>query len=103
MSGSKGRIPQEILDEIIARTDIVDVVGRYVPLKNKGRTLSVCALFIIKDAVVFGVAEQADLSLLRLRRRRRCHHLYYEGGRSDLPGCGTLSRRAGGHADTRTG
>ncbi len=31
-----GYIPQEILDEIVARCDIVSVVNEYVPLKRKG-------------------------------------------------------------------
>jgi len=33
---SMGYIPQEILDEIIAKNDIVSVVGEYVPLKRRG-------------------------------------------------------------------
>ncbi|MBR4945357.1 MAG: DNA primase [Peptococcaceae bacterium] len=33
---STGYIPQEILDEIIARCDIVSVINEYVPLKRKG-------------------------------------------------------------------
>lgn len=33
---STGYIPQEILDEIVARCDIVSVVGEYVPLKRRG-------------------------------------------------------------------
>lgn len=33
---STGYIPQEILDEIIAKSDIVSVVGEYVPLKRRG-------------------------------------------------------------------
>lgn len=36
MSYADGRIPQEILDEISSRLDIVDVIGRYVPLKRSG-------------------------------------------------------------------
>lgn len=37
MSESKGRIPQEIIDEVLSRVDIVDVIGRYVPLKRQGQ------------------------------------------------------------------
>lgn len=33
---STGYIPQEILDEIVARCDIVSVINEYVPLKRKG-------------------------------------------------------------------
>ena len=33
---STGYIPQEILDEIIARCDIVSVINEYVPLKRRG-------------------------------------------------------------------
>lgn len=33
---SVGRIPQEVLDDIASRLDIVDVVGRYVPLTRRG-------------------------------------------------------------------
>lgn len=36
MGMSTGYIPQEILDEIVARCDIVSVVGEYVPLKRRG-------------------------------------------------------------------
>ena len=36
MMMSTGYIPQEILDEIVARCDIVSVVGEYVPLKRRG-------------------------------------------------------------------
>ena len=92
------------LDELSARNDIVEIVSQYVQLKKSGANyFGLCPFHNEKNRFVFGFAGQADLSLLRLRRRRRCHYLYYEGGRSDLPGCGTLSRRAGGHADTRTG
>ena len=33
---STGYIPQEVLDEIVARCDIVSVINEYVPLKRKG-------------------------------------------------------------------
>lgn len=36
MTAKQGRIPQEVLDDIASRIDIVDVVGRYVPLTKRG-------------------------------------------------------------------
>jgi DNA primase len=32
-----GRIPQQFIDDLVARTDVVDVVDDYVPLKRAGR------------------------------------------------------------------
>jgi DNA primase len=38
-------IPQHTIDQIIDRTDIVDVIGQYVKLKKTGRTYSGCCPF----------------------------------------------------------
>ena len=40
-----GRIPQAFIDEVIARSDIVDVVGSRVPLKKAGREYKACCPF----------------------------------------------------------
>ena len=32
-----GRIPDMILDEVLQRTDIVELIGGYIPLKRAGR------------------------------------------------------------------
>ena len=31
-----GRIPEETIEQILAATDIVDLVGSYLPLKRSG-------------------------------------------------------------------
>lgn len=36
MADTGGRIPQEIIDEIAARVNILDVISQYVPLKRRG-------------------------------------------------------------------
>lgn len=61
MSGSKGRIPQEILDEIIARTDIVDVVGRYVPLKKQGQNFVGLCPFHHEKTPSFSVSQNKQI------------------------------------------
>lgn len=33
------RIPQEIIEEVLERSNIVDIVGEYVALKKRGRKL----------------------------------------------------------------
>ena len=38
-------IPQHTIDQILDRTDIVDVIGQFVKLKKTGRTYSGCCPF----------------------------------------------------------
>jgi DNA primase len=40
-----GRIPQHFIDELIARADIVDIIGRRVPLRKAGREFQACCPF----------------------------------------------------------
>ena len=40
-----GRIPQSFIDDLVAATDIVEVVEHYVPLKRAGREFSACCPF----------------------------------------------------------
>ena len=37
MAGASGRIPSTFIDELLARVDIVDVIGQRVPLRPQGR------------------------------------------------------------------
>jgi DNA primase len=40
-----GRIPQTFIDELVARADIVEIVGSRVPLKKAGREFKACCPF----------------------------------------------------------
>ena len=40
-----GAIPQHFIDELLARADIVDIIGRRVPLKKAGREFQACCPF----------------------------------------------------------
>ena len=44
-ASSSGRIPQAFIDDLIARADIVEVVGNRVPLKKAGREFKACCPF----------------------------------------------------------
>ncbi|HMU87748.1 MAG TPA: CHC2 zinc finger domain-containing protein, partial [Agitococcus sp.] len=37
-----GRIAQNFIDEVLRRTDIVDLIGSYVRLKKAGKNYSAC-------------------------------------------------------------
>ena len=50
-------IPQQFLDELIARTDIVDLVNRYVPLKRKGANYWACCPFHHERTPSFSVTQ----------------------------------------------
>ncbi|MBA2492515.1 MAG: DNA primase, partial [Gammaproteobacteria bacterium] len=50
------RIPQQFIDDLLARTDIVDVIETYVPLKKKGREHVACCPFHTEKTPSFTVS-----------------------------------------------
>jgi DNA primase len=51
-----GLIPQDFIDDLIARADIVEVVGRRVPLKKAGREFNACCPFHDEKSPSFTVS-----------------------------------------------
>jgi DNA primase len=51
-----GRIPQSFIDELIARADIVEVIGARVPLKKSGREYKACCPFHSEKTPSFWVS-----------------------------------------------
>jgi len=40
-----GRIPENVLDDILSRVDIVELISAYIPLKKAGRNFRACCPF----------------------------------------------------------
>jgi DNA primase len=53
-----GRIPKAFIDDLIARSDVVEVVGRRVPLKRAGREYKACCPFHNEKSPSFHVNPQ---------------------------------------------
>ncbi|MFO8154598.1 MAG: DNA primase [Pseudomonadota bacterium] len=53
-----GRIPQNFIDELMSRTDIVEVINERVPLKKKGREYAACCPFHDERTPSFYVSPQ---------------------------------------------
>jgi DNA primase len=51
-----GRIPQPFIDEIVARSDIVEIIGARVPLKKSGREYKACCPFHSEKSPSFWVS-----------------------------------------------
>jgi DNA primase len=51
------RIPRHFIDELIARADIVDVIGSRVPLKKAGREFKACCPFHGEKTPSFTVSQ----------------------------------------------
>jgi DNA primase len=51
-----GRIPQTFIDEIVARSDIVEIIGARVPLKKSGREFKACCPFHSEKTASFWVS-----------------------------------------------
>src|SRR3984957_1311720 len=51
-----GRIPQAFIDEVVARSDIVEIIGARVPLKKSGREYKACCPFHTEKTPSFWVS-----------------------------------------------
>ena len=51
-----GRIPDSFLDELVARSDIVEIIGARVPLKKAGRSYKACCPFHNEKSPSFSVS-----------------------------------------------
>jgi DNA primase len=51
-----GRIPQVFIDEVVARSDIVEIIGARVPLKKAGREFKACCPFHNEKSPSFWVS-----------------------------------------------
>src|SRR5271167_953254 len=51
-----GRIPQTFIDDIVARSDIVEIIGARVPLKKAGREFKACCPFHSEKSPSFWVS-----------------------------------------------
>lgn len=53
-----GRIPQAFIDDLLARVDIIEVIGQYVPLKKAGANHKACCPFHGEKTPSFSVNQQ---------------------------------------------
>ena len=61
MSTSKGRIPQETIDEILSRVDLVDGRSRYDPLKKQGQNYTGLCPFHNEKTPSFSVSQSKQI------------------------------------------
>ncbi len=54
---STGRIPREFIDDLLTRVDIIDVIGRRIPLKKKGKDFWACCPFHGEKTASFSVSQ----------------------------------------------
>jgi len=55
MTGSRSLIPQPFIDELLNRTDIVELIDGYVPLKKRGNSHTACCPFHNEKTPSFNV------------------------------------------------
>ena len=53
-----GRIPQPFIDEVVARSDIVEIIGARVALKKSGREYKACCPFHTEKSPSFWVSPE---------------------------------------------
>lgn len=73
-----GKIPRSFIDDLLARTDIVDLIDGKIGLKKAGKDYQACCPFHgEKNALIYSVTRQTVLSLFWLRCSRQCYFICY--------------------------
>ena len=73
----KGSIPRQFIDDLLTKSNIVDVINARVKLKKAGRDYQACCPFHHEKTPSFTVSEKKTiLLLLRLWRERQCHFIF---------------------------
>ena len=68
--------PEEVIEEVRTRNDIVDIISGYVKLQKKGSNyFGLCPFHHAKIAFLFCLPVQADVPLLWLWSQRECVYL----------------------------
>ena len=95
------RIPDEIVEQVQKSADIVEVIGEYVQLKNRGVIILGFVLFMVRTHHLFPFRRKTDFSLFWLRSGRERFFIFKTNGRLFIyRGClspgGQISNRSAG-------
>ncbi len=83
-------IPQSFIQDLLARVDIVEVVGRYVQLKKAGQNhVGLCPFHAEKSPSFTVSSIEAVFSLLWVRRAWQRHRIFDGAPRPRLRRCDT--------------
>ena len=72
------RIPQEVIEEVRHRTNIVDIIGQYVQLKNPVKLYGFMSVSRRTFPFIFSSRRQTNFSLFWLRERWNCFNFLQE-------------------------
>ena len=68
--------PDELIEEVRTRNDIVDVISDYVRLQKKGSSYFGLCPFHNEKSPSFSVSRQKQMLLLRMRGRGKCIYVF---------------------------
>ena len=73
----KGSIPRQFIDDLLTKSNIVDVINARVKLKKAGRDYQACCPFHHEKTPSFTVSEKKQFYLLLwLWRERQCDFIF---------------------------